>query len=88
MHAHHVVELTGPSGLRWTEVPEPDPTAGLVVEVMAAGVSFADLLHTRGRYQVKPTLPFAPGMDAAGMVRSAPPGSGFKAGQRVAVLAP
>jgi NADPH:quinone reductase len=88
MHAHHVVELTGPSGLRWTEVPEPDPTAGLVVEVMAAGVSFADLLYTHGRYQVRPTLPFAPGMDAAGVVRSAPPGSGFKAGQRVAVLAP
>ena len=87
MHAHHVVELTGPR-VALDGVPEPDPTAGLVVEVMAAGVSFADLLHTRGRYQVKPTLPFAPGMDAAGMVRSAPPGSGFKAGQRVAVLAP
>ena len=88
MHAHHVVELTGPTGLRWVEVPEPDTTAQLVVEVMAAGVSFADLLYTQGRYQVRPTLPFAPGMDAAGAVRSAPPGSGFEAGQRVAVLAP
>ena len=87
MHAHHVVELIGPPGLRWVEVPEPDTTAQLVVEVMAAGVSFADLLYTRGRYQVRPTLPFAPGMDAAGVVRSAPPGSGFEAGQRVAVLA-
>jgi NADPH2:quinone reductase len=87
MHAHHVVELTGPPGLRWVEVPEPDTTAQLVVEVMAAGVSFADLLYTQGRYQVRPTLPFAPGMDAAGVVRSAPPGSGFEAGQRVAVLA-
>src|SRR4051794_25544126 len=55
---------------------------------MAAGVSFADLLYTQGRYQVRPTLPFAPGMDAAGVVRSAPPGSGFEAGQRVAVLVP
>src|SRR6187200_1715873 len=87
MHAHYVVELIGPSGLRWVEVPEPDTTAQLVVEVMAAGVSFADLLYTQGRYQVRPTLPFAPGMDAAGVVRSAPPGSGFEAGQRVAVLA-
>ena len=87
MHAHHVVELIGPRGLRWVEVPEPDTTAQLVVEVMAAGVSFADLLYTQGRYQVRPTLPFAPGMDAAGVVRSAPPGSGFEAGQRVAVLA-
>ena len=87
MHAHHVVDLIGPPGLRWVEVPEPDTTAQLVVEVMAAGVSFADLLYTRGRYQVRPTLPFAPGMDAAGVARSAPPGSGFEAGQRVAVLA-
>ena len=67
MHAHHVVDLIGPPGLRWVEVPEPDTTAQLVVEVMAAGVSFADLLYTRGRYQVRPTLPFAPGMDAAGV---------------------
>jgi NADPH:quinone reductase len=87
MHAHHVVELTGPTGLRWVEVPEPANAAQLVVEVMAAGVSFADLLYTQGRYQVRPTLPFVPGMDAAGVVRSAPPGSGFEAGQRVAVLA-
>jgi len=87
MHAHHVVDLIGPPGLRWVEVPEPDTTAQLVVEVMAAGVSFADLLYTRGRYQVRPTLPFAPGMDAAGVVRSAPPGSGLEAGQRLAVLA-
>jgi NADPH2:quinone reductase len=88
MHAHRVVELAGPSGLRWVEVSEPDSTDRLVVEVMAAGVSFADLLYTHGRYQVRPTLPFAPGMDAAGVVRSAPPGIGFEAGQRVAVLAP
>jgi NADPH:quinone reductase len=88
MHAHRVVELTGPSGLRWVEVSEPDSTDRLVVEVMAAGVSFADLLYTHGRYQVRPTLPFAPGMDAAGVVRSARPGIGFEAGQRVAVLAP
>ena len=37
MHAQHVVELIGPPGLRWVEVPEPDTTAQLVVEVMAAG---------------------------------------------------
>jgi hypothetical protein len=37
MHAHHVVELTGPPGLCWVEVPEAHPTAQLVVEVMAAG---------------------------------------------------
>ena len=70
MHAHHVVELIGPPGLRWVEVAEPDTTAQLVVEVMAAGVSFADLLYTQCRYQVRPTLPFAPGI--GGVIISQP----------------
>ncbi|MGH3976720.1 MAG: alcohol dehydrogenase catalytic domain-containing protein, partial [Pseudonocardiaceae bacterium] len=58
----------------------------VVVDVVAAGVSFADLLQTQGRYQLNLSLPFTPGMDAAGVVRSAPPGAGVDAGQRVAVL--
>jgi NADPH2:quinone reductase len=54
--------------------------------VVAAGVSFADLLQTTGAYQLKVPLPFTPGMDAAGVVRSARPDLGLAAGQRVAVL--
>ncbi|MGK5683809.1 zinc-binding dehydrogenase [Actinoplanes sp. URMC 104] len=41
-----------------------------------------------GRYQLKVPVPFTPGMDAAGVVRSAPPEAGVAAGRRVAVLAP
>jgi NADPH2:quinone reductase len=48
-------------------------------------VSFADLLQTRGAYQMRVVLPYTPGMDAAGVVRS---GAGFSPGQRVAVLVP
>ena len=59
---------------------------GVLIDVAAAGVSFADLLQTTGGYQMKVPLPYTPGMDAAGVVRSAPPGSGLAAGQRVAVL--
>ena len=44
MHAHHVVELIGRPGLRWVEVPEPDPTAQLVVEVMAAYGCWQDVI--------------------------------------------
>jgi NADPH:quinone reductase len=58
---------------------------GVVVDVAAAGVSFADLLQTRGAYQMRVSLPYTPGMDAAGVVRS---GAGFRPGQRVAVLVP
>jgi NADPH:quinone reductase len=50
---------------------------------VAAGVGFPDLLLTRGMYQMKPPLPFVPGVEVAGVVRSAPEGAGVKAGERV-----
>jgi NADPH2:quinone reductase len=65
------------------QVDEPEDSARVVIEVAAAGVSFPDLLLTRGEYQMKPPLPFVPGVEVAGRVRSAPEGSGFSAGDRV-----
>ncbi len=62
-------DFTGPDGLSLEEVPPPPGDAGKVrIEVHAAGVSFADLLITRGLYQVKPALPFVPGLEVAGVV--------------------
>ena len=58
---------------------------GVIIDVAAAGVSFADLLQTQGAYQMRVPLPYTPGMDAAGVVRS---GAGLRPGQRVAVLVP
>jgi len=84
--AHKIVDFTGPDDLEWVETEEPVAGDGVLIDVAAAGVSFADLLQTRGGYQLKLPLPFTPGMDAAGVVRSAPPGLGLAAGQRVAVL--
>jgi NADPH:quinone reductase len=84
--AHRIVGFTGPDDVQWTEVAEPDVDGCVVIDVEAAGVSFADLLQTNGAYQMRVPLPYTPGMDAAGKVRSAPPGSGLAAGQRVAVL--
>jgi NADPH2:quinone reductase len=49
----------------------PDLIAGdgqVVIDVTAAGASFADALMVQGRYQVKPPLPFTPGMEVAGTV--------------------
>jgi NADPH2:quinone reductase len=86
MFAHRVVALTGPDAVQWTQVEEPEADGGVVIDVVAAGVSFADLLQTTGAYQLKVPLPFTPGMDAAGTVRSARPELGQAAGQRVAVL--
>ena len=87
MFAHRITNLAGPDGVVWTEVEEPVAPDGVVIDVVAAGVSFADLLQTTGGYQLKVPLPFTPGMEAAGVVRSAPPGAGVSVGRHVAVFA-
>jgi len=93
MRAVQITDLSGPeSALRLAEVPEPEPThlltpgRGVLVDVAAAGVSFPELLQTRGEYQVKPELPFVPGSEVAGTVRSAPDDSGLSPGDRVAAF--
>jgi NADPH2:quinone reductase len=58
----------------------------VLVEVHAAGVSFPEVLQSRGQYQVKPEVPFTPGSEVAGVVRSAPAGAGVQAGDRVAAF--
>ncbi|MGH3016540.1 MAG: NADPH:quinone oxidoreductase family protein, partial [Gaiellaceae bacterium] len=60
------------------------PGGAVVVDVKAAGVSFPEVLQSRGQYQLKPPLPFVPGAEVAGVVRSAPGGSGVEEGDRVA----
>jgi len=86
MRAIQIVELSGPdSALKLAELPEPDGD-GVVVEVHAAGVSFPEVLQTRGLYQVKPELPFVPGSEVAGIVRRAPEGAAVSEGDRVAAF--
>ena len=86
MRAQQVVSLDGPAGLAMAEVPEPDAANRVLIEVAAAGVSFPDLLLSRGLYQLKPPLPFIPGLEVAGHVRSAPPGCRLAPGERVAAV--
>jgi len=91
--AIQIVDLSGPeSALSLVDAPEPDaahpltPGAGVTIEVHAAGVSFPELLQTRGEYQLKPPLPFIPGSEVGGIVRSAPPAAGVQVGDRVAAF--
>src|SRR3954468_10465451 len=88
MRAVRVSQLEGPGAVTVEEIDEPtaDGPFGpqVVVEVHAVGISFPDLLLSKGEYQLKPELPFTVGVDFAGVVRSAPDGSGFSAGDRVA----
>ncbi|MBI4592815.1 MAG: NADPH:quinone oxidoreductase family protein [Candidatus Rokubacteria bacterium] len=75
----------GPASLEYADVPDPVPGPGeVLIEVRAAACNFPDILMTQGKYQVKPPLPFSPGLEAAGVVRAvADGGREFRVGQRV-----
>jgi NADPH:quinone reductase len=86
MRAIQITRLDGPEAVELVELNEPHDDGKVVVEVHAAGVAFPDALQSRGLYQYKPQLPYVPGAEIAGVVRSAPPGAHVKAGDRVAGL--
>ncbi|WP_067970938.1 NADPH:quinone oxidoreductase family protein [Mycolicibacter icosiumassiliensis] len=87
MRAVQISQLDGPTAAQVVDLDEPAAGEGLVViDVHAAGVAFPDVLQSRGLYQHKPELPFVPGGEAAGVVRSAPAGAQVRPGDRVAVL--
>lgn len=87
MRAVQISQLDGPAAARLVDLDEPTGHDGeVVIDVHAAGVAFPDVLQSRGLYQHKPELPFVPGGEAAGVVRSAPPGAHVRAGDRVAAL--
>ncbi|CMN72451.1 quinone oxidoreductase [Mycobacterium tuberculosis] len=61
MKACVVKELSGPSGMVYTDIDEVSGDGGkVVIDVRAAGVCFPDLLLTKGEYQLKLTPPFGP----------------------------
>ncbi|KAF7288666.1 hypothetical protein HMN09_01372600 [Mycena chlorophos] len=85
MKAYAVKELQHPSKITLTtDWPEPVPKKDqLLVDVYAAGLNYYDILQAQGKYQIKHPLPFVLGTEFAGVVRKAPAGSAFKAGDRV-----
>ena len=71
--------------LEAVEVPRPVPGSGqLVVRVLAAAANFPDVLLCRGSYQVRPSLPFCPGVELCGeVVEKAADVTAFSMGDRV-----
>lgn len=85
MKALQLQSFGGPGALELVDLGVPEAGDGMVaVDVHAAGAGFVDVLMSRGEYQIVPPLPFVPGIEFAGVVRTAPAGSGFEPGQRVA----
>src|SRR3954454_10285773 len=85
MRAIQITKLNGPDeALELGEISEAEPShpltpgSGVIVDVHAAGVSFPEVLQTRGEYQFKPDLPFVPGSEVGGGRRDT--------GQRVAAF--
>ena len=86
MRAWQVRELGEPRDvLALAEVPDPEPGPGQVlVRVLGAAANFPDVLMCRGGYQVRPPLPYTPGVELCGEVVAAGPGvTGFAAGDRL-----
>jgi len=73
--AWQVPELGEPRDvLRLAEVPDPRPGPGQVlVRVLGAAANFPDVLMCRGGYQVRPPLPYIPGIELCGEVVTAGP---------------
>src|SRR3954451_6104928 len=74
-------ELGPPEKLRLETLPSAPLRSGQVrVAIQAAGINFPDILMAAGEYQLKPDLPFTPGVEAAGDV--------IEIGEGVAEVAP
>jgi NADPH:quinone reductase len=85
MKAIRVHSYGGPEVLKWEEAPAPTPGSGeALVKIAAAGLNFIDVYYRTGQY-LAPTMPFVPGMEAAGTVSAVGPNvTEVKAGDRVA----
>lgn len=88
MHAWLCENPVGVDALNWNELPTPQPQAGQVLlEIKAASLNFPDILIVQNKYQMKPTLPFVPGSEYAGIVQAVGEGvTHLSVGQHVACL--
>lgn len=86
MRAWQVTALGEPADvLQAVDAPFPAVVPGhLRVRVLATALNFPDVLMVRGHYQVRPDLPFTPGVEVCGEVLELGEGvTGFAIGERV-----
>lgn len=71
MKAIVIQEFNAPDAVTIGDLPDPQVGANdVLIEVRAAAVNYPDVLVVQGKYQILPQRPFAPGKDAAGVVRT------------------
>ena len=79
MKAIRVHELGDPEVMRLEEVPDLVPGRGeVVVQIQAIGVNPVDTYIRSGAYPARPTLPYTPGLDAAGVIEAVGEGVGHR----------
>jgi NADPH2:quinone reductase len=85
MKAWQVSEWCEPEQMKLADIPLLEPKSGEVrIRNHAAALNFFDILQIQGKYQTKPTLPFTPGAEVAGVVDAVGPGVGhLSVGDRV-----
>jgi len=77
-------ELGPPENLRLETFASAPLRQGEVrVAIHAAGINFPDILMAAGEYQLKPPLPFTPGVEAAGEVTEVNDAAGVAVGDKV-----
>ncbi|MET0734889.1 MAG: NADPH:quinone oxidoreductase family protein, partial [Microbacterium sp.] len=86
MRAWRVARLAEPAdalSLDVVDVPLPGP-GEVLIRVGAVAANFPDVLLARGQYQVRPELPFVPGIECSGTVAAIGVGvEGLELGARV-----
>jgi NADPH:quinone reductase len=71
MKAALCTSLDGYESLQICDIDIPKPASDeVLIRVHASALNFADSLITKGKYQVKPPLPFSPGLKCAGVIEA------------------
>src|SRR5262245_24660730 len=71
MKAIRVHEFGGAEKLRFDEIEKPVPDAGQVlIKTEIAGLNFTDISRRRGEFAAKTSLPYVPGLEAAGTIEA------------------
>ena len=83
----HATLIDTDKKLVWSEVPDPTPQANeVLMDIHATALNRADLMQRTGQYPPPPGWPEWMGLEAAGVIVKAPPGTRWKPGDKVCAL--